>query len=72
MASIKLTLEVDRDSGALLNVLDQEGEPALMAEKKERRKWHMHDIHISAGNTADCPNGYYAVTINNCHYCFPY
>lgn len=79
MATIKFMLEVDRDSGALVNVLNQDGSSAA-ASTKERRKWNLHDIHIGVpqGEAApptsrvDCPPGYCKVVVNNTQYCIPY
>jgi len=78
MASMKIMLEIDRDSGALLNVLNQDGSPAI-TNFKERRKWNMTDIHISAGEKSSasqatprmaCGPGTCTVYICNTPYCF--
>ena len=77
MASIKFMLEVDRDSGELLNVLDQNGSPAVV-NTEERRQWKMNDIHISAGKKGSastpssrmaCGAGTCSLVINNREYC---
>lgn len=78
MAGIIFTLEIDRDTGALLNILNRDGSPAAPAAQ-EQHKWNMRDIHISVpeSNSStptspdDCPPGYCPVIINNVRYCVP-
>lgn len=76
MASFKIMLEIDRDTGELLSVRNEDGSSAV-ATNKERRKWQMKDIHISAGKEGSaspssrmaCP-GMCSVKVNNFEYCF--
>lgn len=76
MSTLKVTLEIDEDSGELVSVFGPTGGSAVYPNPHQR-KWNMHDIIITVqdkgpqSRSGDCPDGYYKITINNQPCCIP-